>query len=80
MDDIMLGEKVNDVSWDVELFKSEGEAIDLVLNSAMCEVISKSNISNLNRSSPLKDSIALTIEESTLLGASLSRGSPWILA
>ena len=66
---------MNVVSRDVELFKSEGETIGLVLNSAKCEVISKSNISNLTRSGPLKDFIALTIEESTLLGAPLSRGS-----
>ena len=32
MDDITLWGKVNDVSRDVELFKSEGEAIGLVLN------------------------------------------------
>ena len=66
---------MNDVSWDVDLFKSEGEAIGLVLNAAKCEVISKSNISNLTRSDPFKDFVALTIEESTLLGAPLSRGS-----
>ena len=35
---------MNDVLRDVELFKSEGEAIDLVLNATKCEVISKSNI------------------------------------
>ena len=75
MDDITLGGKVNDVSRDVELFKSEGEAIGLVLNSAKCEVISKSNFSNLTHSGKLKDFIALTIEESTLLAAPISRGS-----
>ena len=69
MDDIKLGVKVNDVSRDVELFKLEGEAIGLVLNSAKCEVISQSNILKLISSGPLKDLIAFTIEESTLLGA-----------
>ena len=47
MDDITLGGNVNDVSRDVELFKSEVEAIGHVLNVSTCEVISKSNILNL---------------------------------
>ena len=75
MNDITLVGNVNDISRDVELFKSEGEAIGLVLNVSKCEVISKSNISNLIRSGPLRDFIALTIEESTLLDAPLSGGS-----
>ena len=66
---------MKDVSWGVELFKSEAEAIGLVLNATKCEVISKSNISNLTRTGPLGDFITLPIEESTLLGAPLSRGS-----
>ena len=76
MGDITLVVNVNDVSRDVELLKSEGEAIDLVLNVSKCEVISKSNISNITRSGSLRDFIAFLIEESTLLGTPLSRGTP----
>ena len=75
MNDIMLGGNVNDVSRDVKLLKSEGEAIGLVLNVSIFEVVSKSNISNQIHSGLLKDFIALTIEESTLLGAPLRRDS-----
>ena len=79
MDYITLVGKVNDVSWDVELFKSEGEAIGLVLNSTKCEVISKSNISNLTHSGSFKYFVVLTIEECTLLGAPLAEAALWIL-
>lgn len=55
---------MNDVPQDVELFKSKGEVIGLVLKAAKCDVISKFNISNLTCSGLLKDFITLTIEES----------------
>ena len=65
---------VHDVSQDVEFLKSKVEAIGLVLHAAKCEVISKSNASNLTLSGMFKDFIALTIEDCTL-GVSLSRSS-----
>ena len=46
-----------------------------VLDVSKCDVIPKSNALNIPRSGPLKDFIALTFEDITILGAELSRSS-----
>ena len=88
MDDLTLGGDLESVSADVELIAAEGEAIGLELNHSKCELhlIHASGpafpSSNITAAEPMRqDSDAaiwrfprLTVDESCLLGAPLTRG------
>ena len=49
MDDIALGGNIRDEARDVNHIRTEGEAIGLFLNNEKCEIISRSDTSNLTQ-------------------------------
>ena len=72
MDDIV---NIRDVARDVDYIRTEGEAIVLFLNNENCEIISRSDTSNLTQAGTFYKFAILRPEDSTLLGTPLSRGS-----
>ena len=70
MDDIALEGNIRDV--DVDYIRTEGESIGLFLNNEKCEIISRSDTSNLTHASTIYKFAILRPEDSTLLGAPLS--------
>lgn len=72
MDDVTLGGSCADVAADVELFRSEGSNIGLVLNIDKCEVIARQSTSSAT--SVLSQFSRIDITDSCLLGAPLHVG------
>ena len=75
MDDIALEGNIRDVARDVDYIRIEGEAIGLFLNNEKCEIISRSDTSTLTHAGNFYKFAILRPDDSTLLGAPLSRGS-----
>jgi len=71
MDDVTLGGPPDAVSQDVELFRSKGQDIGLILNSAKCEVICHQH----PMSNEFNQFQMLPLDAATLLGAPINTGS-----
>ena len=68
MDDIALGGNIRNVARDVDHIRTEGKAIGLFLNNEKCEIISRSDTSNLNQTGTFYKFAILRPKDSTLQG------------
>ena len=75
MDEIALGGNIRDVARDADYIRTEGEAKGLFLNNEKCDIISRSDTSTLTQAGTFYKFAIFREEDSTLLGAPLSRVS-----